>query len=99
MKYDIVFHPEAQKEYLEACYWYDQNLIGLGNIFKFFVLDQIDLILTSPESYPVKRRNYRESNVHKFPYTIVYSIDSKEQIITVSAIYHTSRDPRKKYRK
>lgn len=98
MKYEVVFHPEALKEYLEACNWYEQKLAGLGKRFKFFVLNQIDLAVTIPEAYSIKKKNYRECNVQKFPYIIVYTIDEEESVITISAIYHTSRNPAKKYR-
>ncbi|RZA03336.1 MAG: type II toxin-antitoxin system RelE/ParE family toxin [Sphingobacteriaceae bacterium] len=56
------------------------------------------MIATIPDAFPVKRNNYRECNIQKFPYVIVYVVDHSENVITVSAIYHTSRKPAKKYR-
>jgi hypothetical protein len=97
--FEIVFHPEAEKEYLDACNWYETNTAGLGKRFKAAVSNQIDRILRDPELYSIKKGNYRESNTEVFPYLIVYSISKKANIIYIAAIFHTSRKPSKKYRR
>jgi hypothetical protein len=32
-KFAIIFHPEAEKEYLDSVKWYEDALIGLGEEF------------------------------------------------------------------
>ena len=32
-KFAIIFHPEAEKEYLDSVNWYEDALIGLGEEF------------------------------------------------------------------
>ena len=34
-----------------------------------------------------------------FPYVIVYKINKRKKLIYISAIYHTKRNPKYKYRK
>jgi len=50
-------------------------------------------------SFPKKKSSYREVKIHTFPYLIVYKILPKKKTILVSAIHHTSRSPKTKYRK
>ena len=99
MRYEIILHPQAEKEYLKACAWYEKKVVGLGHRFKNAVIEQLQTIAEQPESYPAKSRNYRESNLDVFPYLIVYKINKSKDFIYVVSIFHTSRNPRKKYRK
>jgi len=71
----------------------------LGKRFKASVAKQIERVLKNPELYSVKKGNYRESNTEVFPYMIVYRMSKKSHVIYISAIYHTSRKPSKKYRR
>jgi len=98
LDYDIVLHPTAEKEYLESCNWYEEQLPGLGGRFKAAISIQINKIRNNPESYPIKTRRFRESVVSAFPYLIVFTLNKEKSIIYISAIYHTSRNPKRKYR-
>lgn len=95
----IEFHPEASKEYLDACNWYEKATTGLGKRFKKAITEQITLISDNPQGYPKKYSNYRESVVKVFPFVIVYVVKPQENLIYITAVYHTSRKPGKKYRR
>ncbi len=99
MGYRITFHPSAEKEYQEAYEWYEERLQGLGDRFDESVDFTLKQIALKPQLYPKKRGAFREARVETFPYQIVYKIYEKEKVALVSAIYHSSRNPKKKYRK
>ena len=99
MSYTIRFHPAAEIEYITAYQWYEEHLEGLGDRFSRSVERQIKLISKNPEHYQIKKRNYRESKIDIFPYIIVYKIYQKTNDILVVAVFHTSRQQSKKYRK
>lgn len=99
MSYRIVLHQEAEKEYEASYVWYELRQEGLGERFITLVKKKLAEVAERPESYPKKKGQYREIPVDVFPYTIVYVVDKKRKIVLVSAIYHSSRDPLKKYRK
>lgn len=99
MNYRVIFHPIADAEYSAAYQWYDDKKKGLGKQFENVVENQLGKILSRPLLYPKKRGMHREANLEGFPYLIVYKVYSKEQIIFVSAFFHTSRNPKKKYKK
>lgn len=99
MNYQVIFHPIADKEYRDAYLWYEERLEGLGDRFTEAIENQLNQIIAKPLLHAKKRGIYREVKADTFPYLIVYKVYDKRKIIFVSSIYHTSRNPRKKYRK
>jgi plasmid stabilization system protein ParE len=63
------------------------------------VRKKLETIQEHPEKYEKKNLNFREAAIKIFPYVIVYTFYKKDGIITVSAIFHTSRNPKRKYRR
>lgn len=98
-RYLLELLDEADKEYKEAAQWYEIQRIGLGEIFIESVRKKLLFIQQYPERYSKQKTNFRETPVELFPYTIVYIFYKLKKTIIVTAIYHTSRDPKKKYRK
>jgi len=96
--FNLIFHPEADKEYTEAMIWYEKQKLGLGKRFELSVDSIIKKIQTQPEFFGYSRKPFREASVILFPYTIVFKINKRKQAIYVVAVYHTSRNPKKKYR-
>lgn len=99
MSYELIFHPGATKEYLKAYRWYEQERRGLGERLEKMVEQRLSQIRLHPEHYRISKAPYREVSVDVFPYTIVYKLDKKGKLITISAVYHNKRNPRRKYRK
>jgi mRNA-degrading endonuclease RelE of RelBE toxin-antitoxin system len=99
MSYNLIFHPEAAKEYAEAFAWYEEKKKGLGKRFENMVEFRLNKIAVNPEIYGFSKGNFREALTDIFPYTIVYKVNKRKNEIYVSAIYHTSRNPKKKYRR
>jgi len=75
---------------------YENELPGLGSRFKFAVLGQVQRIVNNPEFYPVKNRNFRESNVKVFPYVIVYKINYSKQKIYIYRKFIIQRETQNK---
>ncbi len=94
-----VFHPIAEEEYDEAYQWYEEQLQGLGDRFEETVEIKLSQICSKPLLYRRKRGVFHEAKIDAFPYQIICKIYEKESIVFISAIYHTSCNPKKKYRK
>jgi plasmid stabilization system protein ParE len=98
MNIDFTFSAAAEKEIRESFNWYEEQSVGLGVRF----IETIDVALNSisknPEAYHKKRANNREFVVDKFPYIIVYQFSQKENAIYIVHIFHTSRNPKLKYK-
>jgi plasmid stabilization system protein ParE len=100
MNFTTRLHPAARKEYIEAYIWYETKQKGLGERFMRAIRGKIESLSEHPETYSSKSRaDYREAAAEIFPYIIVYKIYKSKKEIFISAIYHTSRHPKRKYRR
>lgn len=93
------FLESARIEFQEAAEWYETRSEGLGERFRELINKKIEFIKEHPERYPKRKSNFREMALRTFPFIIIYTFYKKEGIIIINAIFHTSRNPRKKYRK
>jgi plasmid stabilization system protein ParE len=100
MSYSYRLHPLVQQD-MEASYsWYEDKTEGLGERFLEAVEKTIKKITLNPESFGSKKRKaFREAKVEGFPFTITYRILSSRAEIHIASIYHSRRNPRKKFRK
>ena len=99
MIYSYKVRDEAVEQLVEAVIWYEKQKEGLGIFFKTKFYDKLDLICNYPLHYKASYKEYHEALTEKFPFLIVYSIDEKIKHITVIAIFHTSRNPKKKFKR
>lgn len=97
--YTVIFHPEASKEFVESIIWYNQQKNGLGERFSLSVESIIKKIELTPEFYGYSKKPFREVTVPVFPFKIVFKINKAKKVIYVLSIFHTSRNPKNKFRK
>jgi len=98
MSFTYRVHEEAQKEYEKAIKWYLKRSLNAAEGF----IDAVDVALKQACLYPTRWRNrykhYYELGLKKYPYVIIFSIDSEQKVISVWKFYHNKRNPKKKYR-
>ena len=99
MQYLIRFHPEAELEFLDSYHWYEERSLGLGEKYKATIEECLLLIQENPLLYPEKRKQFRECQTKTFPFLIVYKIYPEKKEILIVSVFHTSREPYKKYSK
>jgi plasmid stabilization system protein ParE len=99
MSYALSIHPEASAEFYDSVGWYEAQSPGLGERFKQEVMSTLRAIAEKPEIGSYIKGTYRQAGVPVFPFVIVYKVAGKQQMIYVSAIFHTSRRPAKKFRR
>jgi hypothetical protein len=61
------FHPEAEKEFLEAIEYYEERERGLGYDFSIEVFRTIQNIVTYPTAWSVTEKDVRRCLVYRFP--------------------------------
>ncbi|MEO6404494.1 MAG: type II toxin-antitoxin system RelE/ParE family toxin [Ferruginibacter sp.] len=88
----------AKEELKEAVSWYEEKQMGLGEDLNKEVTRKIELIAKSPLRYPARRGYYIVALIKIFPYLIVYRYNKNKNLITILAVFHTSRNPKNKYR-
>ncbi len=95
--YPLIIKPRAIEMAKEAYEWYNEQQEGLGDLFLTELENCYDKLESWPTAYSKIKRNYRQLVLHTFPYVIVFEIIKKE--VVIYSIFHTSRNPNKKFRK
>ena len=90
------YHPEAAAELTDAVDWYDERELGLGDAFLQEMDRALDLVRTSPATWPFgpgsdSTRRIRRFLLSRFPYAIAYELHA--DAIVVVAVAHLSRRP------
>ena len=95
--YRTIFSSKAQREIAESWNWYEDRQLGLGDRFLNEIAEHIRKIEQTPIRFPIRFKSYREESVPVFPFLIIYRINEKKKIIRIVSIFHTSRNPTRKY--
>ena len=99
MDFVVRISEKAYREYFNAYEWYDEQQADLGSRFEDSLYKKINLVSKNPLIYGVKKLNTREAHLENFPYVIVYKIIQTQNTILIISIFHTSRNPKRKYRR
>ena len=89
--FSLVIKEEARNEILDAYYWYESRLNGLGKRFVETLDYSFERITSFPFSFPKKHKEMRQAIVSQFPFVIVFEIEENE--IIVYAVFNTKRNP------
>jgi plasmid stabilization system protein ParE len=82
----------ALAEIAEAADYYEGKVPGLGRDFVEELDAAICRILQFPDAWGRLAENYRHCSLRRFPYAVIYTRCSPEEIIVVS-VFHQSREP------
>ena len=95
--YQLIIKPKAIEMIKEAYEWYNEQQPGLGDLFLQELESYYDKLEFWPTVYSKIKRNFRQVVLHTFPYVIVFEIIKGD--VVVYSIFHTSRSPKKKFKK
>jgi len=95
-KYSLEIKQEAVAEIEDAYYYYEEQKAGLGDFFQKFIDKTFASIIKSPAGFNKVTNDRRQAVVEKFPFVIIYEVF--DNTIVVFAVFHTSRNPKKKIR-
>lgn len=96
--YQLTLRDHAVLELNEAYNWYEERQTGLGEDFLRSVEEKLKKISSNPQHYKKTYKNYREALADRFPFLIVYVVNDAVKEIIVMAVFHTSRNPKTKYK-
>jgi plasmid stabilization system protein ParE len=95
--YAAIFSNRARREFIQSWNWYEDRQRGLGDRFLKEVADRVEMIERAPGKFPTRFKSYKETPVPVFPFLIIYRINEKKRLIRIVSLFHTARNPRKKY--
>ena len=87
----ILFTRYAKQELDDAVRYYELAAPGLGRSFRADVQKAAMRIVEYPQAWSVYRGDVRKCLLHRFPYSLLYSIE--EDHILVIAVAHQHRRP------
>ncbi|HEY2580641.1 MAG TPA: type II toxin-antitoxin system RelE/ParE family toxin [Mucilaginibacter sp.] len=99
MSCKVEFSPLAELEFQESFDWYEEQQLRLVERFLETIDRSLILISSSPELFPKRRKNQRETVVVDFPFIIVDEYLKKESAINMLHVFHTGRNPKFKYKR
>ena len=89
----LLLEPEAEAEFLEAQEWYAARSPRIAEAFRAAVDRTLEAVEDAPHRFPIAVRDIQKARVGRFPYVVYYV--RLPQVITVIAIIHGRRDPRR----
>jgi plasmid stabilization system protein ParE len=99
MTFNHVFDPQALEEYKDATVWYSERSLKAAENFVKEVTGKIGIICKMPFSFKRTYKDFRETSLKKYPYSIVFLIDEEKKVVIIFSLFHHKRNPRKKYRR
>jgi plasmid stabilization system protein ParE len=87
----IQFAQAANDELNDACDWFNQQQVGLGDRFRYDVRDAVLLISKAPLLFPVELEDVRRYVMNRFSYTLRYVV--RGEVIWILAVSHQHRRP------
>ena len=94
--YKIDFSNRARRELLDSYRWYEDQQDRLGDRFEKAIYTAAQKVAKAPEMYAVRYRNFRQIQLKKFPFLLVFQI--KKDTILITSVFHTKRNPANKYK-
>jgi len=86
---------DRSRDDLEMAFaWYERQRRGLGFDFLDCVETAIQNIITYPEMYQIRYRDFRGCPIRRFPFSIFYTIEQNE--IVLHPIFDNPQDPKRK---
>lgn len=87
----LEFHPEAEMELIEEAVYYELQVAGLGERFEAEVRRATHLLIEHPEIGAPADPHLRKFVLHRFPFTLYYSVTS--DVLRVETVAHQSHRP------
>lgn len=100
MSFTYYIHPLVKQDYVEGYIWYEDKQNGLGKRFLQAIREKVEEIILHPEVFGSHGNKLcREAKVDHFPYLIVFKLNKRKREIYIVSVHHTSKNPRKKFRR
>jgi len=92
----LIIKPRAILMVKEAYDWYEEQSKGLGEFF----LSELDVcykkVEAQPNLYGKVKNNFRQIKLKRFPYVVAYEVLKGK--LVVFEVFHTSRNPKHKFK-
>lgn len=98
MIFQLRLNERSKQQYNEIVDWYAVRSRQAAENFITELEDVFDKIVGNPFRFRNKYRHFREVLLKRYPYYVIYFVNEEKGEIVVFSLYHSARDPKKKYR-
>jgi plasmid stabilization system protein ParE len=95
---NVVFHPLAEQELIDAVTYYEEQRPGLGIDYLEEVEDAVDFLTQYPEAGPKVQGFVRRLILPRFSYSLLYVVLGNGRI-RILAVAHHKRRPKYWYKR
>jgi plasmid stabilization system protein ParE len=92
--YKALILPLAKEDIRDAARWYNHQKPGLGKKFIQEARSIVRYIRQNPHACNIRYNQVRTALLKVFPFMLHYTIDEDSKTVIISAVLHTSRDPK-----
>lgn len=92
--YKSIILPLAKEDIRDAARWYNKQSPGLGRKFTKEVRDIVLYIKQNPQACSIRYNEVRTAVLKVFPFMVHYTIDEDTKTLIITAVLHTSQDPK-----
>lgn len=92
MTYQLIISEETELDIEDAFEWYRTRNPRLGSEFVRAIDAAISRIGNNPFAYSKIQRQAHRILLHRFPYSLLYTINEEENLISVIGCFHSKRD-------
>ena len=95
MDFEIVILPSVHLEMDEYITYYDSlKVIGLGNEFNNYFLQQLINLQRNPNFYSFYKSRFRRIRFQRFPYVILYEVEEVTNLVIVHFVVPNNANQR-----
>lgn len=88
---EVVFRRAAEREFVEARAWYEEQRAGLGEEFTAQIELAVQSMARAPQRFPIVFGDVRCARARQFPDSILFRVEAER--VLVLAVFHTRRNP------
>lgn len=92
--YKTLILPLAKDDIRDAARWYNKQSPGLGKRFTAEVRESVRYIKQNPTACTIRYDQVRTAVLRVFPFMLHYTVNEDSKTVIISAVLHTSRDPK-----
>jgi len=92
--YKSIILPLAKEDIRDAARWYNKQSPGLGRKLTKEVRDIVLYIKQNPQACSIRYNEVRTAVLKVFPFMVHYTIDESNKTLIITAVLHTSQDPK-----
>lgn len=90
--FSVVLDPRAIQDIQQAIDYYDEQEPGLGEQFEEILNEHLHNLKQNP-FFQIRYNNVHCLPMKKYPYMIHFTINKQERLVSVRAVFNTSRNP------